>query len=163
MAEQQEEFISNTLLKKIQELKNEKEQLARNYEQEEEFLTNDLSRKLFQVCFALLGFDYTHLLLLLLLLLLLHPFYSLFSMPMWVSWYQKGKTSLDLNEVRYDGILGWQWHQLDHMQTICTLLKTDNHINASSLNFYRIYAFLTPNQECQSTEGKYISVDTHTV
>jgi len=158
MAEQQEEFISNTLLKKIQELKNEKEQLARNYEQEEEFLTNDLSRKLFQVCFVLLGFDYTHLLLL--LLLLLHPFNSLFSMPMWVSWYQKG---LDLNEVRDDGILGWQWHQLDHMQTICTLLKTDNHINASSLNFYRIYAFLTPNQECQSTEGKYISVDTHTV
>lgn len=49
MAEQQEEFISNTLLKKIQELKNEKEQLARNYEQEEEFLTNDLSRKLFQL------------------------------------------------------------------------------------------------------------------
>ena len=49
MAEQQEEFISNTLLKKIQALKNEKEQLARNYEQEEEFLTNDLSRKLFQV------------------------------------------------------------------------------------------------------------------
>jgi len=162
MAEQQEEFISNTLLKKIQELKNEKEQLARNYEQEEEFLTNDLSRKLFQVCFVLLGFDYTHLLLLL-LLLLLHPFNSLFSMPMWVSWYQKGKTSLDLNEVRDDGILGWQWHQLDHMQTICTLLKTDNHINASSLNFYMIYAFLTPNQECQSTEGKYISIDTHTV
>jgi len=160
MAEQQEEFISNTLLKKIQELKNEKEQLARNYEQEEEFLTNDLSRKLFQVCFVLLGFDYTHLLLL--LLLLLHPFNSLFSMPMWVSWYQKGKTSLDLNEVRDDGILGWQWHQLDHMQTICTLLKTDNH-TASSLNFYRIYAFLTRNQECQSTEGKYISIDTHTV
>ena len=52
MAEQQEEFISNTLLKKIQELKNEKEQLARNYEQEEEFLTNDLSRKLFQVICA---------------------------------------------------------------------------------------------------------------
>jgi len=53
MAEQQEEFISNTLLKKIQELKNEKEQLARNYEQEEEFLTNDLSRKLFQVNMSL--------------------------------------------------------------------------------------------------------------
>lgn len=49
MAEQQEEFISNTLLKKIQVLKSEKEQLARNYEQEEEFLTNDLSRKLLQV------------------------------------------------------------------------------------------------------------------
>jgi hypothetical protein len=62
MAEQQEEFISNTLLKKIQALKNEKEQLARNYEQEEEFLTNDLSRKLFQVCmFAIRCFMYASL------------------------------------------------------------------------------------------------------
>jgi len=30
-----------------------------------------------------------------------------------------------------------QWYQLDHMQTICTLLQTDNHTNTSSLNFYR--------------------------
>jgi len=29
---------------------------------------------------------------------------------------------------------GMQWHQLDHMQTICTFL-TDNHTNTSSLNF----------------------------
>jgi len=28
------------------------------------------------------------------------------------------------------------WHQQDHMQTICTLLQTDNHTNTSSLNFY---------------------------
>ncbi|CAF0952537.1 unnamed protein product [Adineta steineri] len=48
-AEQEEEFISNTLLKKIQELKKEKETLANNYEREEEFLTNDLSRKLQQL------------------------------------------------------------------------------------------------------------------
>ncbi|XP_069123105.1 coiled-coil domain-containing protein 6-like isoform X2 [Argopecten irradians] len=48
-AEQEEEFISNTLLKKIQALKKEKEALAMNYEQEEEFLTNDLSRKLMQL------------------------------------------------------------------------------------------------------------------
>ena len=34
-------------------------------------------------------------------------------------------------------VLGWQWHQLDHMQTICTLLQTDNHINTSLLNFCR--------------------------
>ena len=27
-------------------------------------------------------------------------------------------------------------YQLDHMQTICILLQTDNHINTSSLNFY---------------------------
>ena len=50
-AEQEEEFISNTLLKKIQALKKEKENLALNYEQEEECLTNDLSRKLNQVFF----------------------------------------------------------------------------------------------------------------
>ena len=30
-----------------------------------------------------------------------------------------------------------QWHQLDHMQTICTLLQTDYHINTPSLNLYR--------------------------
>ena len=30
-----------------------------------------------------------------------------------------------------------QWHQLDRMQTICTLLQTDNHTNIPSLNFYR--------------------------
>ena len=35
------------------------------------------------------------------------------------------------------GVLGWQWYQLDHMQTICTSLHTDNHNNTSSLNFYR--------------------------
>jgi len=28
--------------------------------------------------------------------------------------------------------LGMQWHQLDHMQTICTSLQTDNHTNTSS-------------------------------
>ncbi|KRY40706.1 Coiled-coil domain-containing protein 6, partial [Trichinella spiralis] len=48
-AEQEEEFISNTLFKKIKALKKEKETLALNYEQEEECLTNDLSRKLSQL------------------------------------------------------------------------------------------------------------------
>ncbi|XP_076459727.1 coiled-coil domain-containing protein 6-like [Babylonia areolata] len=48
-AEQEEEFISNTLLKEIHCLKKEKERLAMNYEQEEEYLTNDLSRKLFKL------------------------------------------------------------------------------------------------------------------
>lgn len=48
-AEQQEEFMSNTLMKKINTLKNEKEVLAMNYEKEEEFLTNDLSKKLLQL------------------------------------------------------------------------------------------------------------------
>lgn len=52
-AEQEEEFISNTLFKKIQALQKEKETLAVNYEKEEEFLTNELSRKLMQVMFQL--------------------------------------------------------------------------------------------------------------
>jgi len=33
--------------------------------------------------------------------------------------------------------MGRQWHQLDHMQIICTLLQTDNHASTSSLIFYR--------------------------
>jgi len=72
-----------------------------------------------------------------LLLLQIHPFIGLFSRTTWASRYQKGKTSLDLNEARDDGVLGRQWHQLDHMQTICTLLQTDNHTSTSSLDFYR--------------------------
>jgi len=46
------------------------------------------------------------LLLLLLLLLLLHLFNDLFSRTTWASRYQRGKTSLDLNEARDDGVWG---------------------------------------------------------
>jgi len=75
-------------------------------------------------------------------------------MTTWVSWYQKGKTSLDLNEAKDDGGLGIQWHQVDYMQTICTLLQTDNYTNTPSLNFFTgQMLFLTPNQQCQITEG----------
>jgi len=34
-------------------------------------------------------------------------------------------------------MMGWQWHQLDHMQIICTLLHTDNHTTTPPLSFYR--------------------------
>ena len=40
--------------------------------------------------------------------------------------------------------LGIQWHQLDHMRTIGTLLKTDNYTN--TLIFTGQMLFLTPNQ-----------------
>jgi len=67
----------------------------------------------------------------------LHPFIGLFSDNL-----GKGKTSLDLNEARDDGDLGWQWHQLDLMQTICTSLQT-------SAPHYSIFTgrmlFFTPN------------------
>jgi len=32
-------------------------------------------------------------------------------------------------------MMGWQWHQLDHMQIICTLLQTDNHASTLPLKF----------------------------
>jgi len=63
---------------------------------------------------------------------LLHPFNGFFSRTTWVSWYQKGRAILDFNEARDDG---WQWHQLHHVQIICTLLQRDNHTSTSSLNF----------------------------
>jgi len=56
------------------------------------------------------------------------------------------------------GFCGWQWHQLDHMRTICTSLHTDNHTNTSSVKFYRPDALPdAPSQQCQSTEGKSLS------
>jgi len=51
-------------------------------------------------------------------------------------------------------MMGWQWHQLDHMQIIYTSLQTDNHASTSSLIFTERMLFLTPNQQRQSTEGK---------
>jgi len=33
---------------------------------------------------------------------------------------------------------GWQWHQLDHMQIICTSLQADNHASTSSLKFLQV-------------------------
>ena len=48
-------------------------------------------------------------------------------------------------------ITGWQWHQLDHMQIMCTSLQTDNHASTSSLNFYR----LKPLPDAQPTVSKY--------
>ena len=65
--------------------------------------------------------------------LLVHPFNGFFSRTTWVGLYQKGNTILDLNETRDDAVWGWQWHQLDHMQAICTSLQTDDHTNTSSL------------------------------
>jgi len=67
-----------------------------------------------------------------LLLLLLHPFNGLFSMTTWISRHQKGKPFWILLEQE---TMGWQWHQLDHMQIICTSLQTDNHASTSPLKF----------------------------
>ena len=65
---------------------------------------------------------------------------AFFSRTTCVSWYLKGKTSLDLNEAKDGGVLWWKWRQLDRMQTICTSLQIDNHTDTSLLSFYRLDA-----------------------
>jgi len=61
------------------------------------------------------------------------PFNGLFSRTTWVGQYQKDKSFWILLKQE---MTGWQWHQLDHMQIICTSLQTDNHASTSSLNFF---------------------------
>jgi len=34
-------------------------------------------------------------------------------------------------------MMGWQLHQLDHMQIICTTLQIDNNASTTSVTFYR--------------------------
>ena len=90
-----------------------------------------------------------------LLLPLLHPFNNLFSKTTWISRYQKGKTSLDLKRGKRWWGLGMQWHQLDHMQTICTSLQRDNqpHQHPITQFFTGRMLFLMPNQQSQSNGG----------
>ena len=57
-----------------------------------------------------------------------------FTRKTWVSRHQKGKPLWILLEQE---MMGWQWHQLDHMQIICTSLQIDNHASTSPLRFYR--------------------------
>jgi len=50
-----------------------------------------------------------------------------------------------------------QWHQLDHMQTICTSFQTDNHTNTLSVNFYRPDALpeARPTVKCRTVAAGY--------
>jgi len=52
-------------------------------------------------------------------------------MTTWVSRQQKGKPFWTLLEQE---MIGWQWHQLAHMQITCTSLQTDNHASTSPLD-----------------------------
>ena len=54
-------------------------------------------------------------------------------------------------------MIRWQWHQLDHMQVICTSIQTDNHTSTSSLKFFMgQMLFLPSKQQHQSIEGTTI-------
>jgi len=54
-------------------------------------------------------------------------------------------------------MMGWQWHQLDHMQIVCTSLQTDNHVSTSPLRFvhagWQWMPFIPPNQQRQITKA----------
>jgi len=45
-------------------------------------------------------------------------------------------------------MMGWQWHQLDDMQIICTLLQTDNSAG-----------IVTTVYRCSDTRGYYCGQD----
>jgi len=79
----------------------------------------------------------------------LHPFNGLFSRTTSVSQYQKGNTSLDLNEQEMMGF-GNAVASAGLYANNLHLAPTDNRANTSSLYFY--------NQQCRSTEGRNINM-----
>jgi len=79
----------------------------------------------------------------------LNLFNGLFSITTWVSWYQKGITSPDLNEARDDGVL--EWHQLYHTQSAPHFIQTITLTPHHSI-FTGWMLSLMHNQQCQSTE-----------
>ena len=64
-----------------------------------------------------------------------YPFNGLFSRTTWVSRHRKVKLFWILTKQE---MIGWHWHQLDHMQIICTSLQMDNHASTSLLDFTKI-------------------------
>jgi len=59
----------------------------------------------------------------------LYPFNGLFFRTTWLNRHKKGKPFWILLKQDMTG-----WHQPDHMQIICTSLRTDNHTSSASLN-----------------------------
>jgi len=92
----------------------------------------------------------------------LHPFNGLFSGTTWVSQYQEGKTSVDLNEARDDG--GFEV-AVTSAGPYANSLHTSRQITTPSphhsISTGRMLFFM-PNQQYQSTEGRitaWISFD----
>ena len=68
-----------------------------------------------------------------------HLLNGLFSKTTWVSWYQQGKTTLDVNEEQMMRFLDGSGIG----QTICkqcTPLQRDSHASTPSLSFYEPHA-----------------------
>ena len=89
------------------------------------------------------------------LLLLLHPINDIFSRIAWVNRHQKGKPSWILLQQE---MMGWQWHQLDHMQI--TFAPSSRQITTPVPQhsvFTGRMPSLPPNRQRQSTEEKSIN------
>jgi len=82
-------------------------------------------------------------------------FNGLFSRITFVSRHQKGKPFWILLE---QVMMGWQWHQLDHMQI--NLHSVAAHWITIPVRHHSVFTgrmpFLLPNQQRQSTEGSKI-------
>jgi len=87
-------------------------------------------------------------------LLLLHPFNDLFSRTTWVSRYLKGKTSLDLNKARADGVVRCSSISWTICKQSAPRHRPITHQHLITQFFTGRMLFLVPNQQCQSTEGK---------
>jgi len=89
------------------------------------------------------------------LLRLLHRFNGFYSRTTWVSWYKKGRTSLDLNEARDDGVSCISWTMCKQFTPHSRQISTPTHLTDTSHQsiFTGQMLLLTPNQQCQSTEG----------
>ena len=88
-------------------------------------------------------------------ILYLQRFNSFFSRTTWVSRYQKGKTSPDLNEARDNGVLGCSGISWTICKQSAPRCRQDNHINTSSLNFYRPDALPDVQPIASNTEGTF--------
>jgi len=51
-------------------------------------------------------------------------------------------------------MMGWQWQQLDHIQIICILLHTDNHVSIYQLIFIGQMLFLMQANNVKALKAK---------
>jgi len=82
-----------------------------------------------------------------------HPFNGPLSGITRVSRYQKGKTNLDFTEARDSE---WQWHQLGHMQTICTCCRQKTTPATPTQDFfYRLDAIPVTQSTASKMQEEY--------
>ena len=62
----------------------------------------------------------------------------------------EGQTILDFTEAQ---MMGWQWHQLDHMQVICTLLQKITMPAPHHSVYYGLDAIPAVQPTASNTEG----------